>query len=47
VKVPEMKRKPFSELSKEVRRRPGATAEIDTRKRAIIAAVKDRRSVTA
>jgi len=34
------KRKPFSELSKEVRKRPGAAAEIDSRKRAIVAAVR-------
>lgn len=32
--------KPFSELSKEVRKRPGAAAEIDARKRAIVAAVR-------
>jgi DNA-binding XRE family transcriptional regulator len=35
-----MKRKPFSELSKEVRKRPGAAAEIDARKNAIVAAVR-------
>lgn len=34
------KRKPFSELSKEVRKRPGAAAEIDARKRAIVSAVR-------
>jgi DNA-binding XRE family transcriptional regulator len=32
--------KPFSDLSDEVRKRPGAAAEIDARKRAIIAAVR-------
>ncbi|MFN8164474.1 MAG: XRE family transcriptional regulator [Solirubrobacterales bacterium] len=32
--------RPFSELSDEVRRRPGAAEEIDARKRAIIAAVR-------
>jgi DNA-binding Xre family transcriptional regulator len=38
--MPKMKRKPFSELSKEVRKRPGAAAEIDARKRAIVSAVR-------
>ncbi|HKI65992.1 MAG TPA: XRE family transcriptional regulator [Solirubrobacterales bacterium] len=33
-------KKPFSELSKEVRKRPGAAAEIDARKRAIVSAVR-------
>lgn len=32
--------KPFSDLSDEVRKRPGAVEEIDARKRAIIAAVR-------
>ncbi|HET9676784.1 MAG TPA: XRE family transcriptional regulator [Solirubrobacterales bacterium] len=32
--------KPFSDLSDEVRKRPGAAEEIDARKRAIIAAVR-------
>lgn len=32
--------KPFRELSKEVRARPGAAEEIDARKRAIVAAVR-------
>jgi DNA-binding XRE family transcriptional regulator len=32
--------KPFSDLSDEVRKRPGAAEEIDSRKRAIIAAVR-------
>ena len=32
--------KPFSDLSDEVRKRPGAPEEIDARKRAIIAAVR-------
>jgi hypothetical protein len=38
-------KRPFGELSKEVRARPGAAAEIDARKRAIVAAVRmaDRR----
>jgi len=35
-----MQKKPFSELSKGVRERPGATAEIDARKQAIVAAVR-------
>ncbi|MGH2974534.1 MAG: type II toxin-antitoxin system HicB family antitoxin [Solirubrobacterales bacterium] len=35
-----MKRKPFSELAKEVRKRPGAATEIDARKNAIVAAVR-------
>lgn len=39
-KMPKMKKKPFSELSKEVRKRPGAAAEIDARKRAIVSAVR-------
>lgn len=39
-KMPKEKRKPFSELSKEVRKRPGAAAEIDARKRAIVSAVR-------
>ncbi len=34
------KTKAFSDLSAEVRKRPGAAAEIDARKRAIIAAVR-------
>jgi len=38
--MPKIKRKPFSELSKEVRKRPGAAAEIDARKRAIVSAVR-------
>lgn len=38
--MPKMKRKPFSELSKGVRKRPGAAAEIDARKNAIVAAVR-------
>lgn len=33
-------RKAFSELSKEVRERPGAAQEVDAHKRAIIAAVR-------
>jgi DNA-binding XRE family transcriptional regulator len=32
--------KPFSDLSDEVRKRPGAAEEIDARKRAIVAAVR-------
>ena len=32
--------KPFSDLSNEVRKRPGAAEEIDARKRAIVAAVR-------
>jgi DNA-binding XRE family transcriptional regulator len=32
--------RPFSDLSEEVRKRPGAAAEIDARRRAIIAAVR-------
>jgi DNA-binding Xre family transcriptional regulator len=32
--------KPFSDLSEEVRKRPGAAEEIDARKRAIVAAVR-------
>jgi len=39
-KMPKMKRKPFSELSKEVRKRPGVADEIDARKRAIVSAVR-------
>lgn len=38
--MPKMKSKPFSELSKEVRKRPGAAAEIDARRDAIVAAVR-------
>lgn len=38
--MPKMKRKPFSELGKEVRERPGAAAEIDARKNAIVTAVR-------
>ena len=34
------KTKAFSDLSAEVRRRPGAADEIDARKRAIVAAVR-------
>ncbi len=33
-------KRPFGELSKKVRARPGAAAEIDARKRAIVAAVR-------
>jgi DNA-binding XRE family transcriptional regulator len=32
--------KPFSDLSNEVRKRPGAAEEIDARRRAIVAAVR-------
>jgi DNA-binding Xre family transcriptional regulator len=39
-KMPKMKRKPLGELSKEVRKRPSAAAEIDARKNAIVAAVR-------
>lgn len=35
-----LKRKPFSELAEQVRKRPGAAAEIDARKNVIIAAVR-------
>ena len=40
------KAKAFSDLSAEVRKRPGAAEEIDARKRAIVAAVRlnERRS---
>jgi DNA-binding Xre family transcriptional regulator len=38
--MPKMKRKPFSQLSKEVRKRPCAAAEIDARKNVIVAAVR-------
>ncbi len=34
------KKRPFGELSKRVRARPGAAVEIDARKRAIIAVVR-------